>query len=196
MNTSALLDAEKNHLAGLLEAIQRCVYFLHASSQTLTWPLQGTHLLEHKKDNDLFESLAAINERFAKLQDTLGAAMRHSLVLSGDQADSFLKVLTIFEKSGVVESIEAWQLARAARNLAAHDYETDYELVAAHFNALNEQQNMLFKTALRFVQYAQQILKVMPQSSDFSQEFHDITRQLTNDANSLRSVVANAPSKT
>lgn len=196
MNTSALLDAEKNHLAGLLEAIQRCVYFLHASSQTLTWPLQGTHLLEHKKDNDLFESLAAINERFAKLQDTLGAAMRHSLVLSGDQADSFLKVLTIFEKSGVVESIEAWQLARAARNLAAHDYETDYELVAAHFNALNEQQNMLFKTALRFVQYAQQILKVMPQSSDFSQEFHDITRQLTDDANSLRSVAANAPSKT
>jgi len=196
VNTSALLDAEKNHLAGLLEAIQRCVYFLHASSQTLTWPLQGTHLLEHKKDNDLFESLAAINERFAKLQDTLGAAMRHSLVLSGDQADSFLKVLTIFEKSGVVESIEAWQLARAARNLAAHDYETDYELVAAHFNALNEQQNMLFKTALRFVQYAQQILKVMPQSSDFSQEFHDITRQLTNDANSLRSLAANAPSKT
>lgn len=196
MNTSALLDAEKNHLASLLEAIQRCVYFLHASSQTLTWPLQGTHLLEHKKDNDLFESLAAINERFAKLQDTLGAAMRHSLVLSGDQADSFLKVLTIFEKSGVVESIEAWQLARAARNLAAHDYETDYELVAAHFNALNEQQNMLFKTALRFVQYAQQILKVLPQSSDFSQEFHDITRQLTNDANSLRSVAANAPSKT
>ena len=100
MNTSALLDAEKNHLAGLLEAIQRCVYFLHASSQTLTWPLQGTHLLEHKKDNDLFESLAAINERFAKLQDTLGAAMRHSLVLSGDQADSFLKVLTIFENLG------------------------------------------------------------------------------------------------
>lgn len=196
MNTSALLDAEKNHLASLLEAIQRCVYFLHASSQTLTWPLQGTHLLEHKKDNDLFESLAAINERFAKLQDTLGAAMRHSLVLSGDQADSFLKVLTIFEKSGVVESIEAWQLARAARNLAAHDYETDYELVAAHFNALNEQQNMLFKTALRFVQYAQQILKVTPQSSDFSLEFHDITRQLTDDANSLRSVAVNAPSKT
>ena len=94
------------------------------------WPLQGTHLLEHKKDNDLFESLAAINERFAKFQDTLGAAMRHSLVLSGDQADSFLKVLTIFEKSGVVESIEAWQLARAARNLAAHEYETDYEIGA------------------------------------------------------------------
>ena len=116
MNTSTLLDAEKNHLAGLLEAIQRCVYFLHASSHSLSWPLQGGHLLKHKKDNDLFESLAA------------------------------------------------------------HDYETDYELVAAHFNALNEQQSMLFQTAQRFVQYAHQTLKVTPQSNDFSQEFDNITR--------------------
>ena len=83
MSNSNLLAAEKQHLAGLLEAIQRCVYFLNASSQTLSWPLQGEHLLTHKKDNDLFESLAAINERFAKLQETLGAAMRHSLILSG-----------------------------------------------------------------------------------------------------------------
>ena len=96
------LDAEKTHLAGLLEAIQRCVYFLDASSQTLKWPIQGDYLLQNKKDNELFESLAAINERFAKLQDTLGAAMRHSLILSGEQADSFIKVLAIFEKAAVI----------------------------------------------------------------------------------------------
>jgi hypothetical protein len=173
---SALLDAEKHHLGGLLEAIQRCVYFLNASSKTLTWPISGKHLLENKKDNDLFESLTAINERFAKLQDTLGASMRHSLILSGEQAESFMKVLTIFEKSGVIDSIEAWQLARAARNLAAHDYETDYELVAAHFNALNAQQSMLFETAFKFVQYASQTLKVTPISRDFSQEFDVIAR--------------------
>jgi hypothetical protein len=41
--------------------------------------------------------------------------MRHSLILSGERAESFMKVLIIFEKAGVVESIEAWQLARAAR---------------------------------------------------------------------------------
>ena len=65
---------------------------------------------------------------------------------------------------------------RAARNLAAHDYETDYELVAAHFNALNAQQSMLFETAFKFVQYAAQTLKVTPISRDFSQEFDVITR--------------------
>jgi hypothetical protein len=174
------LDAEKNHLSGLLEAIQRCVYFLDASSQTLQWPMDGSHLARNKKDKELFEALAAINERFAKLQDTLGAAMRHSLVLSGEQADSFIKVLAIFEKSGVVQSIEAWQIARAARNLAAHDYETDYELVADHFNALEEQKGMLYQTARAFVSYAQEVLNIRPLSADFSQEFDAITKKKTN----------------
>lgn len=176
MTKNTLLDAEKEHMAGLLEAIERCVYFLYASSQTIQWPLQGRYLALNKKNTKLFEALAAINERFAKLQDTLGAAMRHSLVLSGEQADSFIKVLAIFEKTGVIQSIEAWQVARAVRNLAAHDYETDYELVAEHFNALRAQQDALFGTARRFLSYAQESLKVTPLSSDFSQEFEQITR--------------------
>ena len=84
MNTKSLLSAQKQHLAGLLEAIQRCVYFLHASDASIEWPLTGAYLSDSKKNNDLFEAIAAINERFAKLQDTLGSAMRHSLVLSGE----------------------------------------------------------------------------------------------------------------
>jgi hypothetical protein len=78
MSTSQLLLDQRLHLAGLLEAIQRCVYFLDASTQTVAWPLTGTHLSARKKDNALFEALAAVNERFAKLQDTIGSAMRHS----------------------------------------------------------------------------------------------------------------------
>jgi hypothetical protein len=179
MRQDTPLHAEKAHLAGLLEAIQRCVYFLDASSQTLQWPLDGVYLAQNKKDTQLFEALAAINERFAKLQDTLGAAMRHSLVLSGEQANSFIKVLAIFEKAGVLQSIEAWQIVRAARNLAAHDYETNYDLVAEHFNALHEQQETLYQTAKAFVSYAKQVLNVSPLSSDFSQEFNEITQAKT-----------------
>lgn len=114
----ALLSPQRRHLAGLLEAIQRCVYFLDASDRDIPWPLTGDALAACKKDNDLFEALAAINERFAKLQDSLGAAMRHSLALSGEHADSFIKVLAIFEKFQVVDSIEGWQVMRAARNFA------------------------------------------------------------------------------
>ena len=66
MSQDTPLHAEKTHLAGLLEAIQRCVYFLNASSQTLQWPLEGGYLTQNKKDIQIFEALAAISERFAQ----------------------------------------------------------------------------------------------------------------------------------
>lgn len=173
--TAQLLHDQRQHLAGLIEAIQRCVYFLHASGCDVPWPLSGAHLQEHKKDNALFEALAAVNERFAKLQDTLGSAMRHSLVLSGEHADSFLKVLTLFEKLGVISSLESWQLARTARNLAAHDYETDYAQVAEHFNSLHALTPDLFGAAKRFVHYCATVLNVGPLGTDFELDFQQIT---------------------
>lgn len=174
MSTSQLLQDQRQHLAGLIEAIQRCVYFLDASAQDVPWPLSGEHLQAHKKDNALFEALAAVNERFAKLQDTLGAAMRHSLILSGEQADSFIKVLALFEKQGVVSSIEAWQLARTARNLAAHDYETDYHRVAEHFNTLHSLMPEQMAMAAKFVQYCADKLSIGPLGADFANEFAQI----------------------
>jgi hypothetical protein len=94
----SILDSEKQLLAELLEAIQRCVYFLDASSCKLTWPLTADLLETQKKDVVLFEVMAAINERFAKLQDTLGAAMRHACILAGEPTDNFLKVLSFYQK--------------------------------------------------------------------------------------------------
>ena len=171
-----LLSREKQHLANLLEAIQRCVYFLNASHAAIKWPLTGSVLTVRKKDTDLFEALAAINERFAKLQDTLGSAMRHSLLLSGEQADSFLKVLAIFEKNQVISSVEDWQVARTARNLAAHDYEINYADVADHFNTLNTLTRNLSQTARRFVIYCESELGICPRTLDFSEEFYLITK--------------------
>ena len=175
MTIDSVLRSEKEYLAGLLEAIQRCVYFLDAASKNIPWPLTEQILKSRKKDNDLFEALAAVNERFSKLQDSLGAAMRHSLNLSGEQADSFIKVLAIFEKFKVITSIEDWQLARTARNLAAHDYQTDYSTVAEHFNTLRFLTNNLYGTANRFLYYCKDQLAVTPLTEDFSQEFQAIT---------------------
>jgi hypothetical protein len=101
--------------------------------------------------------------------------MRHSLVLSGEQADSFMQVLAHYEKIGVVRSIEDWQIVRTARNLAAHDYETDYGKVADHFNALHELLDTLYQTARRFIDFALAELGVEPLSRDFSAEFDVIT---------------------
>ena len=173
-STDQLLKDQRTHLAGLIEAIQRCTYFLNASASTVVWPLSGAYLSEHKKTNELFEALAAVNERFAKLQDTLGSAMRHSLNLSGEQADSFIKILALFEKNGVISSIASWQTARTARNLAAHDYETDYDKVAEHFNSIQSLIPELVQSAGRFVQYSESVLSVQPLSLDFANEFDHI----------------------
>lgn len=170
-----VLGAERKHLANLLEAIQRCVFFLHESESKHAWPLDGARLASRKKDVALFESLAAINERFAKLQDTLAAAMRHSALLMGEPTDSFLKVLALFEKLGVIESTADWQRSRAARNLAAHDYETDYDDIAEHFNALHELTAMLYAAARRLTDSCRTTLQIEPANGDFAPEFVRIT---------------------
>ncbi len=173
--TENILHAQRDHLAGLLEAIHRCVFFLDASINKITWPLTKTHLSQHKKDVDLFESLSSINERFAKLQDVLGAAMRHGAILSSEPTETFLKVLSFYEKMGIIESIESWQLCRTMRNLAAHDYGIDYSGIADHFNALHEMVPTLYGSSRRFVDYCQERLGVTPAKGDFSENFIHIT---------------------
>lgn len=169
-----LLDLKREHLAGLLEAVQRCVYFLDASSRKLNWPLTAVMLEKQNKDVALFESLAAINERFAKLQDTLGAAMRHGSILAGESGDTFLKTLSFYEKIGVLESVSSWQLCRTTRNLAAHDYETEYVEIADHFNSLHELTPLLYGAAYRFAVYCQTVLGVEPKHGTFLKDFKTI----------------------
>ncbi len=151
MTAAELLGSEKAYLAQLLEAIQRCVYFLDATIQKLPFPLQGDELENRKKDVSLFELLLSFNERFSKLQDTLGICTKslsqvaHSrsagsackrkrslysrckqtaqavqfiscsflsfcnapyLLLLGEKNEYFLKVLALYEKHAVIESLK------------------------------------------------------------------------------------------
>jgi hypothetical protein len=177
--TEPPLVSEQRHLAGLVEAIQRCVYFLDASRVKVPWPLQPAELAARYKEVALFETLAAMNERFAKLQDTLGAAMRHAYLLSGEPGDTFLKMLAYYEKIGILDALSDWQVCRATRNLAAHAYETDYSAIAEHFNTLNQLTPMLYAVAARFLEYCDTELSVHPLSESFATEFLAITRHQT-----------------
>lgn len=169
--TTDALQAQRQHLAQLLEAVQRCSFYLQASARKLRWPLDGAYLHAHRKDTEVFEALAAFNERFAKLQDTLGAGMRHAALLMGEANSPFLRVLALFEKLGVVDSVEAWQLGRTARNLAAHDYDTDYAVIAEHFNELNLLRPGLMATSARLLDVCRSALAIGPSTSDFAAEF-------------------------
>lgn len=164
----------KKHLANLLEAVQRCVFFLNGSQSRIAWPIDESDLASRSKDVDLFEALSAVNERFAKLQDTLGSAMRHAAVLSGEPNDTFLRVLAFFEKMDVITTIDDWQTMRALRNLAAHEYEVDYAATAEHFNSLKELVPRLYATASAFTAYCRDTLRIAPTSQDFEPEFNRI----------------------
>lgn len=74
----------------------------------------------------------------------------------------------------MIDSISSWQLCRTARNLAAHDYETEYAEIADHFNTLHDLQPMLHQTSARLLESCSVNLSVTPLSKDFAQEFADI----------------------
>jgi len=172
------LQAQREHLANLLTAIQRSAYFLAAADRRLDWPLDAAELVVRKKDESLYQTLAAFNERYAKLQDVLGATMRHAAFLLGERTDEFLNVLVYFEKRGVVESVEVWQALRLARNQAAHEYETDYAAIADHFNALHDLLPNLHGVAWRLVALCREKLEIGPSDDAFSEEFGAIAAGL------------------
>ena len=174
MKKNGLLH-EKEHLIRLLEAVQRCVFFLDASACKITWPLTENFLSSQRTNVELFETLSSVNERFSKLQDSLGAAMRHGAILSGESADVFLKVLSFYEKIGVIESMDSWQLCRTSRNLAAHEYGIVYSEIADHFNTLHELRPTLYAIAGRFCDYCESALNVQPEASEFSEVFLRVT---------------------
>ena len=169
------LDAEKQHLAGLLEAIQRCSFFLDAAQSRTPDPIAQQWLEDRRKDIDVFANLSTVNERFAKLQDTLGSAMRHAALLAGERTDTFLRVLAFYEKVGVIGSLESWQEIRSFRNSSAHDYETDYAAISDHFNALRALTPGLLAAAGKFSEFCKTQLDVRAVPGEFSTEFLAIT---------------------
>ena len=163
------LEESRRHLGDLIEACQRCTWHLNATTARIGWPIDGGQLAARQMDLALFEPLAAVNERFGKLQDLLGTTMRHLCDLCGERADTFLRVLAFCEKAGIISSTEEWHACRSLRNRAAHDYGTDFELTAAHFNALHEQIPTLTAVTRALAAYAKQALGVEPADRRFAE---------------------------
>jgi hypothetical protein len=175
--TEDSLSLEKRHLAGLLEAVQRCSYFLNGLDDSLPFPLSGEALRSRCKDRGLFDSLAALNERYSKLQDTCASVMRHAAMLSAERTETFLAVLSFYEKVGVIDSVEGWQRIRMIRNMASHDYETSYAKISEHFNAIHSSIPQLLRTGVRLVEFCAQSLAVVPNAGEFSGDYLKISER-------------------
>jgi hypothetical protein len=89
----------------------------------------------------------------------------------------FWECFPFYEKVGVVDSMEAWQRLRMLRNMASHDYETSYDEIADHFNALHSSIPQLICTGIKLVDYCNRHLAVSPGSNDFSAEYLEIAQR-------------------
>lgn len=52
---------QEQHLSQLLDAVQRCAWFLDQSMRKAAWPLTRNERAAHAKAADRFETLAAIH---------------------------------------------------------------------------------------------------------------------------------------
>ncbi len=148
MNT--LLLERRRLLALKLAAIAQLAGHLRYSRQRLPYPLASVDALAP----EALESVSALIERFGKLQDLLGNAMREVIVLSGEDATDMNAVLSRMEKLGLLDSADDWRALRALRNQAAHDYDLADDRKTAFVNALAARTDMLLTTASRMEHYA------------------------------------------
>ncbi|SMM97894.1 hypothetical protein SPONL_1665 [uncultured Candidatus Thioglobus sp.] len=153
-------NLQKQQLADLLIAIERCVYFLNETAKKIDFPLTAEILNINAKDVEFYANLSTINERFAKLQDVFAQAMRHGSILLGKSDEIFLKVLVFYEKVGVIQSTELWHTYRTRRNQVAHDYGIDYKKTAGHFNELKELIVPITEDANNFLKFCKTELKL------------------------------------
>ena len=129
--------------------------------------MTGSELAQRSRDLEFYERLAAINERFGKLQDLLATTMRHLCELSGENTESFLRVASFCHKVGILSSLEDWQTCRSLRNRAAHAYGTDYTETAGHFNAMREQIGFLTDTVIGVSAYVRENLQIQAADESF-----------------------------
>lgn len=135
-----------------LEALNRLRQGLLFTESRLPWPISNTQ----GYNAETLEKLSAFSERFAKMQDVLAGAMRHALLLKGENPITFADVLTLMEKLAVIEDQQEWINIRLLRNKAAHDYTTDGDLQAEYFNTLHAQLSTLLGMTDRFLSWSSQ----------------------------------------
>lgn len=103
------------------------------------FPISGEQI-KQLTDEEI-ETFELFTNRFAKLQDFLGAKLYPLfLELSGEDPKkmTFIDIINRLEQLGIIESAIEWKLIRNARNHISHEYPEHPELLATHINTAYE----------------------------------------------------------
>lgn len=104
---------------------------------------------------DLAEKIDAFVSRFGRLQDHIGEKLiPRFAALLGSEPKSLLDNLAYAEKTGWLDSAEAFVSARKLRNLLVHEYMAEAELFLESLQAADEATHMLINVVARIKQQA------------------------------------------
>lgn len=115
---TSLLVQQRKLLDEKLRALQRIKGGLAWSLERL--PELGASAMD---DPAIAERIAAIVDRFCKLQDQLASAMRHAHSMLGERQRNFHDVVTWAVSEHVLPSEAAWLELRSLRNRLTHEYD-------------------------------------------------------------------------
>lgn len=136
---SALFAEQQALLAHQLQVLARLekgmAYSLNRLPQTL-----GPNDLQNP---EIAERIAAINDRFTKLQDQLAGALRHAHAMLGERYRSAVRV-------GILADTPIWLELRALRNRLTHDYELEAPGVLELLRAIRDNADSLSAILVRF----------------------------------------------
>jgi len=144
MNT--LYQEQQALLRRQLAVLRRLRDGLRYSAQRLRWPITASDL----DDPEAAERLAALNDRFTKLQDQLAGATRHAHTMLGERYRSYFDVITWMAHEGIITNPEVWLELRTLRNQLTHDYDLEAQTAAQYLNALHDSMDTLTAILERF----------------------------------------------
>ncbi|GEM_PF-1339928 len=104
---------------------------------------------------EIAERIAALNDRFTKLQDQFAGAMRHAHGMIGERYRSFLDVVAWAVHQDIIPSPEDWYELRALRNRLTHDYDLGADEVIEVIQTLLESIDALTGMIDRFEGFCQ-----------------------------------------
>lgn len=107
------------------------------------------------KREDLAEKIDAFVGRFGRLQDHIGEKLiPRFAALLGSVPKSLLDNLAYAERTGWIDSAEAFVGARKLRNLLVHEYMAEAELFLESLQAADEATHMLIDVVTKIKQQA------------------------------------------
>ena len=155
MSLAYLPEHAENAMLALDLAEKEAAHLAYTHRTLFAQPIDLQWVQALVEREDLAEKIDAFVSRFGRLQDHIGEKLiPRFAALLGSEPKSLLDNLAYAEKTGWLDSAEAFVSARKLRNLLVHEYMAEAELFLESLQAADEATHMLIDVVARIKQQA------------------------------------------